>query len=166
MERRAFGLRAQAPSSASVLGVPRCAGTAGVLEIPSGATLDCRISPVNIAACHLKCSNASNQVFWRIPVGDQTCTTLADFNGDGTLDVPAGTAVTKQKTDLTINVNSNKTLRGAGRGGTFKGVSLNISSKIEHHRPELVIHGNQPESHRSRRRTDHKHSSSRLGRSL
>jgi pectate lyase len=104
-------------------------GAARVLEIPSGTTLDCRTSPVNISACQLKCSSSSSQVFWRIPVGDQTCTSLADFNGDGTLDVPAGTSVTKQKTDFTINVNSNKTLRGAGSGATLKGVSLNIANR-------------------------------------
>jgi pectate lyase len=68
-------------------------------------------------------------VFWRVPVGDQTCTSLADFNGDGTLDVPAGTMVNKTRSDFAINVNSNKTLRGAGSGATLKGVSLNIDSR-------------------------------------
>jgi pectate lyase len=68
-------------------------------------------------------------VFWRLPVTGQTCTTLADFNGDGTLDVPAGTLVNKTRSDYTINVRSNKTLLGAGSGATLLGVSLNIQSQ-------------------------------------
>jgi pectate lyase len=68
-------------------------------------------------------------VYWRVPVTGQTCTTLADTNGDGTLDVPAGKYVNKTAYDYQINVNSNKTLRGAGSGATLKGVSFNVSSK-------------------------------------
>ncbi len=123
--------------SASPISVTTCSalksyledGSARVLQIPSGTTLDCRTNPTTVQACELKCSSSSSQLFWRLPVTGQTCTTLADFNGDGTLDVPAGTLVNKQRTDFTINVNSNKTLLGLGSGGTLLGVSLNISNK-------------------------------------
>jgi pectate lyase len=103
--------------------------SARVVELPAGTTLDCRSNPTTIQACELKCSSSSSKVFWRVPVGDQTCTSLADFNGDGTLDVPAGTLVDKQRSDFTIRVKSNKTLRGAGPGATLLGVSLNIDKQ-------------------------------------
>jgi pectate lyase len=103
--------------------------TARVLEIPSGTTLDCRSAPRDITVCELLCNKTDSKVFWRIPVGTQTCTTLADGNGDGTLDVPAGKLVTKQITEFRIRVNSNKTLRGAGKGATLKGVSFDVTNK-------------------------------------
>ncbi|HSC86474.1 MAG TPA: RICIN domain-containing protein, partial [Polyangiaceae bacterium] len=123
--------------SAAVETVTSCAtlkskledATARVLEIPSGTTLDCRTAATNTTACELKCSSSSSQVFWRVPVGDQTCTSLADFDGNGTLDVPAGKAVSKPTYDFRINVNSNKTVRGVGSGATLKGVSFNIANK-------------------------------------
>jgi hypothetical protein len=79
-----------------------------VLEIPAGTTLDCRTTPLTQPACELQCSSeAAEPVFWRVPVGDQTCTTLADFDGDGTLDVPAGKLVDKVRRELSLAVGSN-----------------------------------------------------------
>ncbi len=101
-----------------------------VIELAAGAVLDCRGAPKTQQACELQCSkDAAQPVFWRVPVGDQTCTTLADTNGDGTLDIPAGKLVNKSRTDFSIKVGSNKTLRGRGTGATLKGVSLDIETQ-------------------------------------
>ncbi len=124
---------------------------ARVIEIPSGTTLDCRTAPRTQQACELQCSNsAATPVYWRIPVTGQTCTTLADTNGDGTLDVPAGKLVNKVRREVSIKVGSNKTLRGLGSGATLMGVSLDIENqsniilqnlKITEINPDLVEAG-------------------------
>ena len=101
-----------------------------VLEIPQGMTLDCRTeNPGTVGACQLLCSATGTRTFLRVPVTGQDCTTLADFNGDGTLEVPPGTLVNRPRSDFRIDVSSNKTLRGAGSGATLLGVSLNIDTQ-------------------------------------
>lgn len=95
--------------------------TARVVQVASGTTLDCRTSPVTIQACQIACGTSdttAGKVYWRVPVGTQTC---ADLGG--------GTLVNRTTNAITVNVNSNKTLIGAGTGATLKGVSLNISGK-------------------------------------
>jgi pectate lyase len=124
---------------------------ARVIEIPSGTTLDCRTAPRTQQACELQCSkDAATPVFWRIPVGDMTCTSLADTNGDGTLDIPAGKLVNKERREVSMKVGSNKTLRGLGSGATLLGVSLSIEKqsniivqnlKISEINPDLVEAG-------------------------
>jgi pectate lyase len=100
------------------------------IDLAENSVLDCRTSPKTIQACELRCDkDAAQPVFWRVPVGDQTCTTLADTNGDGTLDLPAGKLVDKSRSDFSIKVGSNKTLRGRGSGATLKGVSLDIEEQ-------------------------------------
>lgn len=97
-----------------------------VVRIPEGTVLDCG-EPGTTSACQIQCSAAAaTPVFWRIPVGDQTCTTLADFNGDGSLEVPAGTLVTKNTSDRGISIGSNKTVYGSGAGASILGVSFSI----------------------------------------
>jgi pectate lyase len=101
-----------------------------VVDLAENSVLDCRTSPKTIQACELRCDkDAAQPVYWRVPVGDQTCTTLADTNGDGTLDLPAGKLVNKSRSDFSIKVGSNKTLRGRGAGATLKGVSLDIEQQ-------------------------------------
>ena len=122
-----------------------------VIEIPSGTTLDCRTAPRTQQACELQCSAAAaSPVYWRVPVAGYTCTTLADLNGDGKLDVPAGKLVDKSRNEISIKVGSNKTLRGLGSGATLKGVSLDIENqsniiiqnlKITEINPDLVEAG-------------------------
>lgn len=100
--------------------------TPRVIRIPAGTVLDCGV-PGTTSACELQCSAAAaSPVFWRIPVGDQTCTTLADFNGDGTLEVPAGQLVSKNTKDRGISIGSNKTIFGGGTGASIFGVSFSI----------------------------------------
>jgi pectate lyase len=124
---------------------------ARVIEIPAGTTLDCRTAPRTQQACELQCSNAAaTPVYWRIPVTGQSCTTLADTNGDGKLDVPAGKLVNKERREVSMKVGSNKTLRGLGSGATLLGVSLDIENqsniilqnlKISEVNPDLVEAG-------------------------
>lgn len=124
---------------------------ARVIEIPAGTTLDCRTAPRTQQACELQCSAAAaTPVYWRVPVGEFTCTSLADTNGDGTLDVPAGKLVSKVRREISIKVGSNKTLRGLGSGATLLGVSLDIENqsniiiqnlKLSEVNPDLVEAG-------------------------
>lgn len=93
--------------------------TARVVQVPEGKTLDCRTSGSSVMACQISCGTSDpSKVYWRIPVGTQTC---ADLGG--------GTLVSRTRNEITIRVNSNKTLIGAGRGATLQGVSLVLSGK-------------------------------------
>jgi pectate lyase len=92
--------------------------TARVVQLASGSTLDCRTSGTTLQACQIPCDGSSSQVFWRVPVGSQTC---ADLGG--------GYLVNKTRNEYPININSNKTLVGLGSGATLKGVSLGINGK-------------------------------------
>ncbi len=92
--------------------------TARVVEIPSGTTLDCRTSGTNLQACEIDCGGWDpGKVFWRVPVGNQTCD-----------DLGGGTLVWKTRYDRRIDINSNKTLVGAGSGATLEGVSLSVNN--------------------------------------
>jgi pectate lyase len=89
-----------------------------VVQLASGSTLDCRTPGTTLQACEIPCGGSSSQVFWRVPVGSQTC---ADLGG--------GYLVNKTHNEYPININSNKTLVGLGSGATLKGVTLGINGK-------------------------------------
>jgi pectate lyase len=90
-----------------------------VVQVPAGATLDCRTANRPQPACQLDCGSGDpGKVYWRVPVPGQTC---ADLGG--------GTLVTRTRNDFRIHVRSNKTLVGAGAGAVLQGVSFDLSGE-------------------------------------
>lgn len=90
-----------------------------VVRIPANTTIDCRTAPRTQSACEIQCPDYSgdpNKLFYRIPVGDQTCTELGS-NSDNDL-------VNRSRNETVIRVASDKTLEGVGSNVKLLGANL------------------------------------------
>jgi pectate lyase len=90
-----------------------------VVRIPENTVIDCRTTPRTQQACEIHCPDYSddpNKLFYRIPVGDQTCMELgSESNND---------LVNRTRDERVIRVKSNKTLEGIGPNVKLIGANL------------------------------------------
>ena len=116
-----------------------------VVRIPANTTIDCRTAPRTQPACMIHCPSYSdnpNKLFYRIPVGTQSCTELGS-NSDYDL-------VNRTRNEAIIQVASNKTLEGVGANARLIGANLYLQDvrniiirnlSIEDVNPELIEAG-------------------------
>ncbi len=113
--------------SAAPVTVTRCdslasalsANAPAVVRIPANTTIDCRTAPRTQSACAIYCPDYADdptKIFYRIPVGNQTCTELGSIS-DGDL-------VNRSRNETVVRVASNKTLEGMGPNVKLLGVNL------------------------------------------
>lgn len=106
-------------TSCDALASALTASGSAVVRIPANTTIDCRTTPRTQSACEIQCPDYSgdpDKLFYRIPVGDQTCTELGS-NSDNDL-------VNRSRNETVIRVASNKTLEGVGSNVKLLGVNL------------------------------------------
>jgi pectate lyase len=115
--------------SARAVTVTRCDALASalsangpaVVRIPANTTIDCRTSPRTQKACAIHCPDYAddpNKIFYRIPVGDQTCKELgSNSNND---------LVNRTRNETSIRVTSDKTLEGMGPSAKLIGANLKL----------------------------------------
>jgi len=106
-------------TSCEALASALSASAPAVVRIPSNTAIDCRTAPRTQQACQIHCPSYSddpNKLFYRIPVGTQTCTELGS-NSDNDL-------VNRTRNETVIRVGSNKTLEGVGANAKVIGANL------------------------------------------
>lgn len=111
----------QVVSSCSALVSALTSSAPAVVQIAAGTTIDCRTAARAQTACAISCPSNQDpgKIFYRIPVGTQTCTELGSATN-------ALSNRTRNETGITVN--SNKTLTGLGAGARLIGASLNLSN--------------------------------------
>jgi pectate lyase len=95
------------------------ASGAVVVHIPANTTIDCRTNQRTQQACKIHCPSYSddpNKLFYRIPVGNQTCTELGSKSNSD--------LVNRTRNETVIHVKSNKTLEGIGANTKLVGANL------------------------------------------
>lgn len=114
-----------------------------VIQIPQGASIDCRTANRAQAACAIQCPSNQDprKWFYRVPVGSQSCTELGATNNKTT---------TRNRNESRIQVGSNKTIQGLGNNSKVIGATFNLQKsknvifrnfKIENINPELIEAG-------------------------
>ncbi|RSZ57297.1 pectate lyase [Massilia atriviolacea] len=93
---------------------------AAVIQIPAGATIDCRTAVRPQSTCAVACPTYQDpgKSTYRIPVGAQTCKELGSASE---------TRFMRPRDETTIRVGSNKTLVGLNKDARIVGASLNLS---------------------------------------
>lgn len=92
-----------------------------VVRIPANTTIDCRTAPRTQPACEIHCPSYSddpNKLYYRIPVGTQTCTELGSTSNDR--------LVNRTRNETRIRVASDKTLEGVGGNAKLLGASFQL----------------------------------------
>lgn len=107
-------------TSCSALSSALGANSSAVVRIPANTTIDCRTTPRTQQACKIQCpSNQDpNKLFYRIPVGTQTCTELGSKSNND--------LVNRTRDETGINVKSNKTLEGVGTNAKVIGANFKL----------------------------------------
>ena len=107
-------------SSCSALSNALRSSAPAVVQIPAGATIDCRTPARSQAACAIACPSYQDpgKSIYRIPVGTQTCKELGAANE---------TRYSRTRNETSIPVASNKTLIGQGAGSRVLGASFNLA---------------------------------------
>lgn len=130
-------------SSCSALASALQSSAPAVVQIAAGATVDCRTPARSQSACAIACPSYQDpgKVFYRVPVGTQTCSELG---------ASSDARYSRTRNETSIKVTSNKTLVGLGAGSKLIGASLNVSGSknviirnlsIENVNPGLVEAG-------------------------
>ncbi|MET1080954.1 MAG: RICIN domain-containing protein [Pseudomonas sp.] len=120
------------------------APTPAVVQIADKTTLDCHTAPRPQVACPIKCAapqDNPNKVFYRVPVGSQSCSSLGSTSD---------ALVARSRNETLIRVKSDKTLLGLGAASGISGAVLDLSNSrnviirnltLEEVNPELVEAG-------------------------
>ncbi len=107
-------------TSCSALASALQSTAAAVIQIPAGATIDCRTAVRSESTCAVACPTYQDpgKSTYRIPVGAQSCKELGSTSE---------TRFMRPRDESTIRVGSNKTLVGLNKDARIIGASLNLS---------------------------------------
>ncbi len=115
-------------AAGSTVTVSTCSALTSALESSSAqviqvanTSIDCRTADRVVEACPLDCSywNDDGKTWYRVPTSTQTC---SDFYASA-----SSSTVSVTRNDISIDVQSNKTLIGLGSSSKIIGASLNLN---------------------------------------
>ena len=93
-----------------------------VVKVPDNTTLDCHTAYRTQAACAIKCPSYldnPNKLFYRVPVGNQSCSELGAENNS---------LVYRNRNERYIHVKSNKSIIGLGPHAQISGASFTLAN--------------------------------------